>query len=107
VHEDQQTIHNTGTGPHRVWVEPWAHSCDLAPGESVTVIGRSEQEGCFEVVRYDFGTALYGWPGADVQVQCGAEEPLGFPVFTHEGVPDGLTIREFIERVFGGPGGPY
>lgn len=104
--EDTQTITNHGDTPRPVWLEPDGAEFTLAPGESLTFTGQSEQEGGFEVVDYGDRVGVYCWPGATTTVYQAGEVIDQHPPFFDEGLPGGGSIREFIEFMFGGPGGP-
>lgn len=103
---DEKTFRNTRSAPFTVWIEPQAADFRVNPGEELRVLGVSEQEGRFEVVDYGERIGVYCWVGARVQVSRGDELLDDLPVWSHEAPPSGLSIREFIEAMFGGPGGP-
>lgn len=104
--EGVRTIHNSSSESTKLWLEPWAAEFLLAPGDSLTIVGRSEQAGRFEIVEYEDGTAAYGWAGACVRVLRGNDLLDEFPVWSDDWLPSGGSIRAFIENMFGGPGGP-
>src|SRR5262249_23002021 len=62
--------------------------------------------GQLEVVEYERGTAAYGWAGSWIEVHQNGELLDELPVFSHDWLPGGGSIRSFIEDMFGGPAGP-
>lgn len=103
--QDVRTIQNPGTTNMTIWLEPWAFDYSIAPGETLQVTGSSAQEGRFEVVDYDGKVGFYGWPGSSVQVFLDGNMVDEHPALFHEGPPSGMSLRQFIEDAFGGPGG--
>lgn len=105
VFEDTQVVVNPGPGPLQVWFEPWGMPHALPPGESFRVVGRSPQPGRMEVVEADGSVAVYGWPGSTLRVFNGDALVDDFNIVFPE-LPPGMSPREFVEFMFGGPGGP-
>jgi hypothetical protein len=104
VFEDVQVIQNPGTERLKLWVEPWAAEYDLPAGEALTIVGQSEQDGQFEIAKYDRGVAAYGWAGASITVRKGDNVIDELPVWSHDWVPSGGSIRGLVETL-GGPDG--
>jgi hypothetical protein len=103
--QDHGSIENSGIKAKAVWLEPWATGYTIAPGEGLVVVGASEHNGQFEVVDYGDKVGVYGWPGSSYQVLKDGKL-IGEDIsFTPDGPPSGMSIREFIEGAFGGPGG--
>lgn len=105
--EDHQTFRNDRGIPYMVWIEPQAVDFRVDPGEELRVVGVSDQAGCFEVVDYGERIGVYSWVGASVQVYQHDQLLDDIPVWSHEPPPGEGSIRQFIEAMFGGPGGPY
>lgn len=105
--EDIQSFRNEQSTPYAVWIEPQAADFCVEPGEELRVVGVSDQEGRFEVVDYGDRIGVYCWVGVRVQVFRGDALLDDLPVWSHEAPPGDLSIRQFIEAMFGGPGGPY
>jgi hypothetical protein len=103
VFEDIQVVRNRATVPLKLWVEPWAAEYELPVGESLTVVGQSEQDGQIEIAEYDRGVATYGWAGASIIVRKGDAVIDELPVWSHDWVPSGGSIRDLVEAL-GGPG---
>ena len=70
-------------------------------------MGASYQEGCFEVVDYGERIGVYssGWGGRSGLSKRRATRR--YFRLVAEPLPGEGSIREFIEAMFGGPGGPY
>ena len=105
--EDEKTFRNVRPVPFTVWIEPQGVDFRVEPGEELRVLGVSEQEGRFEVADYGERIGVYCWVGARGQVYRNDELLDDVSVWSHEPMPGEGSIRQFIEAMFGGPGGPY
>lgn len=103
--ENRRTISNSSTNPLDVLFEPMCTDHSLAPGEQLTVVGRSPHEGQLEVIETSDGVAVYSWPGSTLQVFNGDKlvYDFNFPV---PDLPPDMSTRSFVEFMFGGLGGP-
>jgi hypothetical protein len=99
TYRDIKEIRNDGDNPLEVWVEPWAFALDVPPTGALLFESDSEEEGCFEIIESN-GIAIFAWPGANLRVTR-----EGTVVYETEnrspGIPRGLTMRQFMELVFG------
>ena len=103
--EDTQVVTNPGPDLLQVWFEPWGMPHSLPPGESFRVVGRSSEAGRMEVVKADGAVAVYGWPGSTLRVYNGDALVDDFSTVFPE-LPPGMSPRSFVEKMFGGAGGP-
>ena len=103
--QDVRNIENDSTDPITVWLEPWAIDYTLMPRDVLRIVGNSKQDGRFEVVNYGDKIGVYGWPGSSFQIFLNEKFIDEQSAFADDGPPSGASIREFIERAFGGPGG--
>ena len=101
-----KSIENRGTGPIEVWFEPWGMAHSLPPGQSFRVVAISDQPGQVEIVREEKHIAVYGWVGCTMQVYRGDDLVDDFSIKFPEMLPPGMSTKEFIGFMFGGPGGP-
>jgi hypothetical protein len=102
---DTQIVTNSGSEPLTIWLEPVAQDYQLSPGKSLTFVGTSAQQGRYEVVDYGNKIGIYDWPGAATDVFDGDTLIDTVPSFRDDNPPSGISIRQFVENVFGGPGG--
>jgi hypothetical protein len=84
-----------------LWFEPWAEGFEIAPGRTLTIVGRSEVEGRFEVERGDRRVVVYAWPGSTAVVYDGATALRTYPIPVPS-IPAGMTMSGFMGTVFGG-----
>lgn len=66
-------LHNAGTSPLSVVIEPWGLSQTLAPGAEVFVVAKGPSIGNLEVQRSEREIVVYGWEGS--QVAFSATDP--------------------------------
>lgn len=105
VFEDVQVVSNSGSDPFEVWFEPWGMPHLLPAGESFRIIGRSPDPGQMKVVRRAGYMAVYGWAGSTLLVYNRETLVDDFNIVFPE-LPPGISTREFVEFMFGGPDGP-
>lgn len=105
MHKIVETVENPSNAPVEVWFEPWGMPHSLPPGQSFRVVATSDQPGQIEIVREKERIAVYGWIGCTMQVYCGDERVDDFTIKFPE-LPAGMSTKDFIGFMFGGPGGP-
>jgi hypothetical protein len=103
--EDVATIANEGQQPIEVWIEPWAEGLRLPPGRSISISGKSDSEGGFEVDRSESRVVVYAWPGCTAIVSDGVRVVREFPIPVPP-IPAGASIKGFVATMFGEPTGP-
>ena len=103
--ESQETIRNDSVEPMTIWLEPWGFEHTIPPNSSIRAVAVSPIEGRLEVADYGDTLAIYGWSGATLKVYRDNElvDDVTMPL------PDlgQMSARTFVEKIFGGPGGPY
>ena len=100
-----EIIENRSDKPIEVWFEPWGMPHSLPPKQSFRVVAVSDQSGQIEIVRQAEQIAVYGWSGCTMQVYSGEELVDDFSIKFPE-LPPGMTTKDFVGFLFGGPGGP-
>lgn len=100
MHTASQNVHNATSRPMNLVLEPWANVYSVPPRRTWIVQLRSAQRGALELVREPEGITIYGWPGCTARIiEDGTVlESLDTPV---PEVPRGMTVRRFVESVFG------
>ena len=97
-------IHNSGTPPLEVWMEPWGHPVTLLPSKTLTVLATSPEPGSLEVVDDGEIAAIYGWSRCALSIY--QDGKLLDELFELPDLGDGPGPRQVVEMLFGGPGGP-
>jgi hypothetical protein len=103
--EDIKELKNTSGKAIEVCVEPWGMVYSLPAGQIYKIIGRSEQEGHFDIVKSESMFAVYAWPGCTYEVLHG-ENQIDKNDFNFPDLPTGMSTKSMIELIFGGPGEP-
>jgi hypothetical protein len=106
VFQDIRTFRNDKTQPFTVWLEPLAIDFVVLPGQELRIVGTSAKDGRFDVAEYGTTIGVYCWVGARADVYRDGELVDEVPVWSEEEPPGDLSVRQFIEGAFGGPGGP-
>jgi hypothetical protein len=102
--EDTRIITNSSRAMIDVWFEPWGIVHRLPPGEAFLIAGKSDQDGMLEIVESEKSIAVYGWVGSTLAVYHGDTLVDEFNTVFPE-LPSGMTVRSFVEFLFGGAGG--
>jgi hypothetical protein len=100
VIEAVETIANDTSAPLAVWVEPWADTLVVPPGERFTFSGSSELPGGFEVERTPTGVVIYAWAGSTAVVRSGEVIVRTFDIPV-PGIPAGMSMKGFVGFMFG------
>lgn len=102
---ETRSVRNLQNRPMTVWLEPQAIDFVLQPGQELCVVGTGDRTGTWEVVEYPHCTAIYVPVTVDLNVFVDQQRILEWPRFSEDEMP-GPPVRQIVEGLFGGPGGP-
>jgi hypothetical protein len=98
--ETIETIANDGQEPLELWIEPWAVSLIIPPGQQFAISGHSDLPGGFEVDRVGGRVVVYAWAGSTAVVRHGDAVIRIFDIPV-PGIPTGMSMKRFVGTVFG------
>lgn len=86
-------------------IEPVCFDYEIQPGEKIRIEGQSDIEGKFEIEEYDGTKVIWQWDGSTLKVFINDVLDLDFdtPIPIS---PQGKSSKDFVNLLFGGPGGP-
>lgn len=79
-------------------LEPWGETFPMAPGEVFEVV----PEGDLDIDWAEARITVYASPGSAARLFCRDRE-LGGPRLRVPSIPQGMTMREFVEMMFRRP----
>jgi len=100
MHQSKRQIRNLGSVDMTVIIEPHGDVLSLVPGGSLEIVAESPTEGEIELVSTSpQSITIYTWPSSTCKVYQGSTVVRDYP-FPVPGVPDGVTTRAFVDRMF-------
>ncbi len=86
-------------------IEPICFDYEINPGEKIRIEGKSDVEGKFEIEEYENTKVIWQWDGSTLKVFVNDILDLDFDTPIPKS-PRGKTSKDFVNLLFGGPGGP-
>ena len=101
-HQSIQHLSNSTDKAIALWLEPYGEAFTFEPGASFKIVAEGEQPGELEVVRDKADViTVYTWSGSTCAVYQNDQLLRDYP-FPVPPVPEGLSTRRFVEKLFRG-----
>ena len=105
IYTDEKRILNPTGKSMTIWIEPWALEVEVPPGKTALFTADSETAGQFEVRIKDDTYTIYAWCGSSLKVTIDGEKVWDLDTLRVPELPEGVTVRNFVEMSFEGESG--